>query len=64
MKREDLLKRVRFLLARTGFYVSRPLPRRSISFDMVARRDDSLLIVKVLSNVDAFSRDNADEMKV
>lgn len=64
MKREDLLKRVRFLLARTGFYVSRPLPRRSISFDMVARRDDSLLIIKVLSNVDAFSRDNADEMKV
>jgi putative transcriptional regulator len=31
---------------------------------MVARRDDTLMIVKVLSNVDAFSRDNAEEMKV
>lgn len=58
------MDRVRFFLARTGFYVSRPLPRRSISFDMVARRDETLLIIKVLSNIDAFSRDNAEEMKV
>jgi putative transcriptional regulator len=64
VQRNELLDRVRFFLARTGFYVSRPLPRRSISFDIVARRDDTLLIVKVLSNVDAFSRDNAEEMKV
>lgn len=64
MQRNELLERVRFFLARTGFYVSRPLPRRSISFDIVARRDDTLMIVKVLSNVDAFSRDNAEEMKV
>jgi len=59
-----LLGNVRFLLARAGYYVSKPLPKRSISFDIVARRDDSLLIIKVLSNVDAFSRDNAEEMKV
>lgn len=64
MQRNELLDRVRFFLARTGFYVSRPLPRRSISFDIVARRDDTLLIIKVLSNVDAFSRNNAEEMKV
>lgn len=37
---------------------------RSISFDIVARKDSSLLIIKVLSNVDAFSRENAEEMKV
>lgn len=59
-----MLGNVRFLLARAGYYVSKPLPKRSISFDIVARRDDSLLIIKVLSNVDAFSRDNAEEMKV
>ncbi len=64
MQRNELLNRVRFFLARTGFYVSRPLPRRSISFDIVARRDETLLIIKVLSNIDAFSRDNAEEMKV
>lgn len=64
MQRDQLLGNVRFLLARAGYYVSKPLPKRSISFDIVARRDDSLLIIKVLSNVDAFSRDNAEEMKV
>ncbi len=36
---------------------------RGISFDIVARRDDSLLIIKILSNVDAFSKDNAEEMR-
>lgn len=35
---------------------------RGISFDVVARRDDTLLIVKILSNVDAFSKENAEEM--
>jgi len=64
VQRDEILDRVRFLLARTGYCVSRPLPKRSISFDIVARRDDSLLIIKILSNVDAFSRDNAEEMKV
>ena len=37
---------------------------RGISFDIVARRDDRLLIIKILSNVDAFSKENADEMSV
>jgi len=31
---------------------------------VVARRDDKVLIVKVLSNIDAFSKENADEMKM
>lgn len=64
MPREDLLKSVRYYLERTGFYVSRPLPMRTVSFDVVARKDDSLWIIKVLSNVDAFSRENAEEMKI
>jgi len=64
VQKDDLLERVRFLLARTGFYVSRPLPLRSISFDVVARRDDLLLIIKVLSNVDAFCKENAEELKI
>jgi putative transcriptional regulator len=37
---------------------------RSISFDIVARRDRSLLLIKVLTNVDAFSKENADDMKI
>lgn len=53
---------VRSILARSGFYVSRPLNMRGISFDIVARLDDRLLIIKILSNVDALSKENADEM--
>lgn len=63
MHREELIARVREVLARAGFYVSKPLNMRSISFDIVARRDRTLLIIKILSNVDAFNKENAEEMK-
>lgn len=57
-----MIEAVRSVLAKSGFFVSRPLAMRGISFDVVARRDDTLLIVKMLSNVDAFSKENAEEM--
>ena len=62
MHRDDLIEAVRSVLGMSGFYVSRPLAMRGISFDIVARRDDVLLIIKILSNVDAFSKENADEL--
>ncbi len=62
MQRDELIEAVRSVLTRSGFFVSRPLAMRGISFDVVARRDDTLLIVKILSNVDAFSKENAEEM--
>ncbi|MCL1984751.1 MAG: transcriptional regulator [Methanomassiliicoccaceae archaeon] len=62
--REDLINNTRAILARAGYSVSSPLNMRSVCFDIVGRKKDSLLIVKVLSNVDAFSRENADEMKI
>ncbi len=55
---------MRELLLRSGFKASLPLRLRSIAFDIVARRDQSLLLVKVLTNIDAFSKDNAEELKV
>ena len=55
---------MRELLLRSGFKASLPLRLRSIAFDIVARRDQSLLLVKVLTNIDAFSKENADELKV
>lgn len=64
MRREELTEAARSVLVTAGFNVSRPINMRSISFDIVARRDGKLLIIKILSNVDAFSRDNAQEMKV
>ena len=64
MGREDLINTTRAILAKAGYSVSSPLNMRSVCFDIVGRKKDSLLIIKVLSNVDAFSRDNADEMKI
>lgn len=64
MKREALLEQTRDGLAKTGFYLSRPHGERGLCFDLVARRDDTLLIVKVLQNVDALSRETAHELKV
>ena len=64
MDRTELINTTRAILAKAGFDVSSALNIRGICFDIVARRDEKVLIVKVLSNIDAFSKDNADEMKV
>lgn len=64
MYKEDLIENVRDILAKAGFYVSRTLVMRRISFDVVARRDKILLIIKVLGNIDSFSKENAEELKV
>ena len=59
MQRDELIRSVRELLLRSGFHASMPLKLRSIAFDIVARRDRSLILVKVLTNIDAFSKENA-----
>ena len=62
MTREEAIESVRAMLTRAQFEVSKPLSMRGTRFDIVARRDDILIIIKVLSNVDAFSKDNAEEL--
>ena len=64
MVREDLINTTRAILAKAGYDISAPLSLRSVCFDVVGRKGDTLLIIKILSNVDAFSRENAEEMKV
>ncbi len=63
MKRDQLLEEMREGLARTGFYLSQPHGERGLCFDLVARRDDTLLILKVLQNVDALNEETAQELK-
>ena len=63
MKREELLREVRDTLIKTGFYVSDFYSMRPIGFDLVARRDNSLLIIKVLTNIDGMSEDVARELR-
>ncbi|WP_400241260.1 transcriptional regulator [Methanomethylophilus alvi] len=64
MTREEMVNTTRAILAKAGFDVSSAINIRSICFDVVGRRDKTVLIIKVLGNVDAFSRENADEMKI
>ncbi len=64
MDKWALLERTKELLSKTGFYVSKIHRIRSISFDLVARRDSTLLIIKALQNVDALSYSDAEEMKL
>ncbi len=64
MGRNELINTTRAILAKAGFDVSSALSLRGICFDVVARMDDKVLIVKVLSNIDAFSKENAEEMKI
>lgn len=62
--RATLLARVREMLARSGYYLSAEAAMRPLSFDLVARRDGELLIVKVLTNVDGLSEPVAQELRV
>lgn len=61
MERQTLINEVRETLAKSGFYVSDECS--ALSFDFVSRRDNLLLLVKVLVNVDSFSRSAANELK-
>jgi len=63
MSRKDLLGEVRDTLINSGFYVSDLYSIRPIGFDLVARRDNSLLIIKVLTNIDGMSEDVAHELR-
>ena len=63
MKREDLLGEVRTTLINAGFYVSDLCSLRFIGFDLIARRDNSLLIIKVLTNIDAISESLSKELR-
>ena len=63
MGRNELINTTRAILAKAGFDVSSAINIRGICFDVVARLDEKVLIIKVLSNIDAFSKENADEMK-
>jgi putative transcriptional regulator len=63
MNRAELLGEVIETLTNAGFYVSDLCSMRPIGFDLVARRDNSLLIIKVLTNIDAMSESVAHELR-
>jgi len=64
MNRTELVKNIREIMSNAGFYVSDLYSMRPIGFDLIARRDNSLLIIKVLTNINALSENVAKELKV
>ena len=62
--RATLLARAREVLARAGYCLSAESAMRPLSFDLAARRDGELLLVKVLTNVDGLSETVAQELRV
>ena len=61
--RDRWIERIREMLERAGFYVAATTGARPSSFDLVARRDATLLLVKALKNVDALDADEAARLK-
>jgi len=64
MNRAELVKNIREIMSNAGFYVSDLYSMRPIGFDLIARRDSSLLIIKVLTNINALSENVAKELIV
>lgn len=63
MDRTQLISDLREFLGTSGFSVSDPYSIRLPGFDVVARRDDTLLIIKVLTNIDALSEEVGNELR-
>jgi putative transcriptional regulator len=63
MDRTELLANIREFLGNAGFSVSDQYAIRLPGFDLVARRDETLLIIKVLSNIDGLSEEVGNELR-
>jgi putative transcriptional regulator len=61
--RERWIARIRGRLEQAGFYVADAHGIRPSSFDLAARRDSTLLLVKVLKNIDAFDSEDARRLR-
>ena len=61
--RERSIEHIRDLLERAGFYVADTHAIRPTSFDLAARRDATLLLVKVLKNIDALDSEEATRLR-
>jgi putative transcriptional regulator len=63
MSRSALVGNVTAMLEDAGFLVSERCAVRPKSFDVAARRDETVLLVKILGNIDAFDSRTGIEMR-
>jgi putative transcriptional regulator len=63
MTRSALIENVTAMLADAGFTVSDRCATRPKSFDVAARREEDVVLVKILGNIDAFDAPTGAEMR-
>jgi putative transcriptional regulator len=63
MNKEVLINRAIAILSRAGFIISERCDIRPRSFDIAARRENLLLLIKVISNIDGLNEETAREMQ-
>lgn len=64
MNKESLINRAFVILTRAGFIISERCDTRPRSFDMAVRRDNLLLLIKVISNIDGLNEETTREMQI
>ncbi|MCX9011452.1 MAG: transcriptional regulator [Candidatus Methanoperedens sp.] len=62
MNKELLINQVIAILSKSGFVISDRCDIRPRSFDLAARKDNLLLLIKVLYNIDGLNEETANEM--
>jgi len=62
MKRAEIIGRTKKILQKVGFYVSSTSLLSGVSFDIIARRDNALLVIKALSNIDSLDKEIAEKL--
>lgn len=60
--REKILEKLMHLLSRNGFSVSSFFHTNSC-FDLIAKKEDLKIAIKILANIDALRKEQADELK-
>ena len=63
MNKESLINRAFVILTKAGFIISERCDIRPRSFDIAARRDNLLLLIKVISNIDGLNEETTKEMQ-
>ena len=64
MKKEEILRESIDIIQKAGFYLASIREHSGASFDLIARRDSLLILVRVTVNIDSITKDVCDELKL
>ena len=64
MKKESIIGAALAILEKAGFYVASIQSRHRTSFDVIARRDETLIVVRIVRNIDSLTREMCRELKL